>query len=423
MRLLSEIRVRIKRGFLPHFMNELYKSACELKSIEALERFEDGDLFLAEVLYDDGSRFRAVVDKLGKHTENFAVESVRNILEEKVLGGLISVTGKAAIETRADYEMMLQGAADLVIERLHSGKGGAEYSAMGGTAGMINCVRYSPEKSAGSVMALHTAAERDCVVLGRFAGINAVPFMVRYSHIEDLVKIIKGVQESFAVLRLMTVEETGDVETVSYLNSELARPVIYREYDEIPLLLTYVMLHIGKRKRLAFDECNAGFIGLDLSSLRLVRILKLMGFARILGCDNNEKVMMNFEKEGGLATTQENIFSNTDIIILFKNHFTIDDLAKIRPGQVIISLIDDEDVDGEIITRKGIRDFIHGRWADLSPIFPGLVKAVLAAGVASLGDGQILAVAGKIADLQQDRLVPDVFGEIHDVIAGSLREV
>ncbi len=421
MRQISEIKVRIKRGFLPHFMNELYKSACELKSIEALERFDDGDLFLAQVLYADGARFGAVVEKLDKHTENFGVESVRNILEENILGGLIMVTGKTPVETRSDFEMMLQGAADLVVERLQSGQGGAEYSSMGGTVGMINCVRHSPEKSAGAVMALHTAAERDCVVLRRFAGINAVPLMIRYSHVEDLVKILKGVQESFAVLRILSVEETEDSETVSYLASELTKPVIFREYDEIPVLLSYVTLHMGKKKKLHFNECNVGFIGLDLSSLRLARIFKFMGFARVLGCDNNEKVMMNFEKEGGLATTQENIFSNSDIIILLKNHFTIDDLAKVRPGQVIVSLIGEEDVDSEIITRKGIRDYLHGRWNDLSPIFPGLVRAVLESAVSSLGDGQILGIAGKIADFQKGLLLIDVFGDIHEVVAGSLR--
>ncbi len=176
---------------------------------------------------------------------------------------------------------------------------------------------------------------------------------------------------------------------MAYINSEIDRPVLYREYDELPLLLTYAIMHIMKKKSMTREECNAGIIGIDLCALRLTRILLSMGISRVLGSDNNEKLMMNFEKEGGLATTQENIFSNTDIIILLKNHFTIDDLARIRPGQVIISLIDDEDIDQEIIERKGIRDFIHGRWCDLSVIFPGLIAGMLKTGVKNLSDATI----------------------------------
>jgi hypothetical protein len=420
MKLLSEIIIRVKRGFLPHFINELYKSACELKAISAREKFDDADLFLAEVLYDDTARFRGMMEKIGKHPENFTLESVRNVLEDSIVGGLISVSGKMKIESRSDYEMMLQGAADLIIQKIHGGKRGADYSGMSGNVGIINCLKEREERDAAHVMTLHAMAERDCVVLNRFRGLNAFPLAARFNHFEDLIKMLKGIQETFAVIRIMSLEEANDAEMVSYLNSELARPVLYREYDEIPLLLAYVMMHIAGKKKLAYDECNAGFIGIDLGALRLTRLFSSMGFARVLGCDNNEKLMMNFEREGGLATTQENIFSNTDVVVLFKNHFTIDDLAKIRPGQVIISLIDDEEIDSEIISRKGIRDFIHGKWADLSFIFPGLVTLLMSGRVRSLSDADLLEIAAVMAREKKDSLLPDLFGDIHDRIAGAL---
>ncbi len=420
MKLLSEILIRVKRGFLPHFINELYKSACELRLLNARDKFDDADLFLAEVLYSDSARFHGMMEKIGRHPENFAIESVRNVLEDSIAGGLLAVTGKMKIENRSDYEMMLLGATDLIISRIHGGKGGAEFSGMTRAVGMVNCLRERKDLDPARVMAMHALAERDCVVLGRFRGLNAFPLMVKHGQVEDLAKVLKGLQETFAVVRILTLEDAQDTDAVSYLNSELAKPVLYREYDEIPLLLACVMMRIAAKKKLAYDECNAGFIGIDLSALRLTRLFTAMGFARVLGCDNNEKLMMNFEKEGGLATTQENIFSNTDIVILFKNHFTIDDLAKIRPGQVVISLIDDEEIDSEIIGRKGIRDFIHGRWADLSVIFPGLVQVLLEGGRKSLTDEDLLAVARSVTANMKEDLLPDVFSGIHDAIAGAL---
>ncbi len=141
MKLLSEMKVLVRRGLLPHFINELYKSSCEIRSIGALERQGDLDLFLAEILYDDAVRFKDVMDKLGRHPDNFRVESVRNVLDDMIRGGILSISGKTVIENRADYEMMLQGATDLMVDCILHEKNGMEYSGTTRCVGIINCFK------------------------------------------------------------------------------------------------------------------------------------------------------------------------------------------------------------------------------------------------------------------------------------------
>ena len=77
--------------------------------------------------------------------------------------------------------------------------------------------------------------------------------------------------------------------------------------------------------RLKAEETTVGFIGIDLSAIRLTRVLDKIGFRRVLGYDHGEKAMLALENQGGLATTAENIFGNADITLLLKNNFDHDE--------------------------------------------------------------------------------------------------
>lgn len=420
MKLLSKIAIRIKRGYLPHFINELCKSGCALKSLESLEILPEGERFSAEVLYDTAEQFRTVIQKFKRHPENFSVESVANLLENFLHGGMLDVLGKGKFETKADYEMMVQGGAGMIIDKIRSGENAEDFSGMFFNVAMINCMRVKSEKSDVNRFIFHTNAERDCVVLKKFTGLNGLPLLMRADHPEDIVKVLKSIEESFSLIRMMEIEGASDASLVSYINSEIERPVLYRDYDELPLLMTYAVMKISQKKRIAYDDCNAGMIGLDLPAIRLTRLLKSLGFARVLGCDNNEKCMMNVEKEGALATTQENIFSNSDVIFLFKNHFTVADLSKVRPGQVIVSLLDDEEVDREIIANRGVKDYIPGEYLDLSIVFPGLAAGMKKSSIHHLEDQHLIKAAASMAEMKIESLFPDIFSEVHAVIEKSL---
>ncbi len=420
MKLLSKIDIRIKRGYLPHFINELCKAGCALKSLESIEILPEGERFSAEVLYDTAEQFRTVVQKFKRHPENFSVESVTNLLENFLHGGMLDVLGKGKFETKADYEMMVQGGAGMIIDKIRSGENVGDFSGMFFNVAMINWMRLKSEKSDVNRFIVQTIAERDSVVLKKFTGCNGFPLLMRADHPEDVIKVLKSIEESFFLIRMMEIESAFDSSLVSYINSEIDQAVLYRDYDELPLLLTYAVMKISQKKRISYDECNAGMIGLGLPAFRLTRLLKALGFARVLGCDNNEKCMMNVEKEGALATTQENIFSNSDVIFLFKNHFTVADLSKVRPGQVIISLIDDEEVDREILSNRGVKDYIPAEYLDLSIVFPGLAAGMKKNSIHHLEDQHLIKAATSMVQMKIDSLFPDVFGDVHAVIEKSL---
>lgn len=421
MKLIADMTIRIKRGFLPHLTNELYKRGCEIQRMALMEGGESGDLFRLEIMYSSRDKFKGLLEKVDKHAENFQLIEVRNTLEESIMGGMLNVSGRMAVENRSDYDMRIQGACELILDKIAEGPEGARFSALSRNAGLFQPVKSGQDAPPGSILRSYALIERDAVIVSRFAGLNAFPLLVKYDQTEDLIKTFQRLEPSFAVMRLAEIPEVQEIALYEQICSELSRPVLSLPYDEIPLFLLTVLFDVLRRNSMDPGESNVGLVGIDVSSLRLTRLLRTLGSVRILGYDNSEKLMYSFEKEGGLATTPENIFGNSDIIILFKSHFTIDEYSKIRPGQIILSLLPDEDLDMNIIAEKGVREFLHGPWIDLSYYLPGILKGMAAAGLGRLDDVRLIGLAGKIDEMKQgEGFALDLFGDLHERIAGLL---
>lgn len=416
MKLISELQVRIKRGFLPHFTNELYKWKCEVRKLEILESGEQQDSFFIEVVYDDTENFRSFVDKIGKHIDNFKVESVKNILEDEIYGGLLMVTGKVQIENMMDYEMRLDGAAELIINKIEHGEAGVGITGISKNVALVCGIMNREEVNTKYLLATYTSAEKEAIVIQRFSGYNAYPLVTRFDQIEDFIKTLQRVSHTYSVIRILDIEEEYDISHFEQIYNAIDLPVISRGFDEMPLYLASLLDRMVVKGKLKYEDISVGMIGIDAAAQRITRILRLLGCSRVLGYDNNESLMLSFENEGGLSTTQENIFNNADIIILFKNHFSADDLNKLIPGQMIISFVDEEMFNFDIVNTKGIKEFIHGKKIDISSIVPGLVKGLAASRLHHLDDRCIIKLAKDISSYSGKMMMPPVFSDIHERI-------
>ncbi len=422
MKLISELQVRIKRGFLPHFTNELYKWKCEVRSLEILASGEELDSFFIEVVYDDMENFRSFIDKIGKHIDNFRVESVKNILEDEIYGGLLMVTGKVQIDNMMDYEMRLDGAAEFIISKIEHDEAGVGYTGISKNIALVCGIMSRDEINTKYLLTTYTTAEKEAIVIQRFSGYNAFPLVMRFDQIEDFIKTLQRVSHTYSLFRILDIEEDYDISHYEQIYNAIDLPVISRGFDEMPLYLASLLDRLMVKGKLKYEDISVGMIGIDAAAQRITRILRLLGCSRVLGYDNNETLMLSFENEGGLSTTQENIFNNADIIILFKNHFTDDDLNKLIPGQMIISLIDEEMFDFDIVNSKGLKEFIHGKKIDISAIVPGLVKGLVTSGLHHLDDRCIIKLAKDISSYSGDMMMPPVFSDIHERIPVYIKD-
>lgn len=391
-----------------------------MRNLNLLENGIDFDLFRAEVFYPGKDKFKGLIDKISRHGDNFRIVSVENLIEEKVAGGLLNLSGKMEVKDNVDYEMNIVGSSELAHEMIDEDRENIKHCGISRNVGL--CIGISEDMDSSIDYYKHyISAERDSAAINRFSGLNAYPLIIKSGQTEDFVKTLQSIQFTFSAIRILHLDEEIEKFIYDRIYSDLQIPVISQYYDELPLCLLTVIFHLFNKNSINYKGSNAGFIGLNVCSLRLTGLFTRLGFSRILGFDNNEKLMHDFERAGGIATTQENILNNSDLIILFKNHLNIDDLYKIGSGQIILSQLDEE-IDGNTLKKKGVREFMQGR-QDLSVVTPGLLKGMIGSDVKYLDDAMLINLSKLILSEKQDEIMPGVFSGVHDRISDYILNV
>ncbi len=419
MKLLSEISVRIKRGFLPHLTNELYKRGCEMRSLAQLEQDGGGDLFAIEVQCDSMEGFAAFLERIGRFSENFELVSVRNALDELIEGGLLRVSGAVPLEQADDFDTKILGATALLLERAASG--GSARTGIARNIAVVSGVRAIPGGGTASVAEEYVRNERDALVVSRFAGLNAYPLVIVFDHIEDFVKSLRAIEGTFAAVRISSVGEVEDPSGLEQVSAGVTVPLVTRDHDETPTLLLAVIDGLSEKNGLERGETSVGFAGIDCAAIRLTHLLAARGYRRILGCDASETLMLALEKAGGLATTLENIFGNADIVVLGARDVTEADLRKIRPGQLVISLVPVTAEEEAVFRERGVRAHVVVSEQHRASVLPGLLMGAHRAGLCGIDDGRIIAASRLLVEsASPGAYLPELFGGIHDRLAGLI---
>ena len=420
MQVIVELQLKIGKGKLCVFTDELNRHGCALRRLLLVETGDSYENYEAEITYSDPEAYEAFLSAAGASRDSYQITGERSVLEDSIAGGLINVSGKMRIESQEDYETLLLGSAALMRERIRKGKGDG-FTGISRTIAMLGCVKKRGDASSEAIRLCHADLERDAIITNHFIGLNALPIIITFTQTEDLVKTIKGIEAGFAAIRIAEIEDLDESDMYEQILSEMSLPVVSMMYDETPLLLLSEVLHLLERDHIELAEATAGIIGIECGSLRMTRILHGLGCHRVLGYDHNEKLMLTFEKAGGLATTPENIFNNSDVILLFRNHFTIDEFHRIRAGQIVISLIDFDELEMGIIAEKGVRDFVPRQRIDTAVVFPGLLGGMLKTGVGEIDDGRMVEMARKInRQRARDKRPLSLFKNAHDLVARFL---
>ncbi|TAL36658.1 MAG: hypothetical protein EPN93_07480 [Spirochaetes bacterium] len=399
MKIIVTVTLQVKRGSLPYIVGEIHARGCELQRSVRRECTQDSEVFDLEIIAGDNQALNGLIEEITQQKSGSRLIQIENLLEDSIVGGMLRVSGKLAIESPDDYDTKLLGATGLLFDKISQGRG-TEYSGIARSVLFLSAMKSRADAQADRLYQRHAGLERDCVIFNLFTGMNAYPLIVRYVQMEDLIRTIQAVSPGFAAVRVVEAEEMDDVTDFDQLRDCIDVPVLSAATDEMPLCMLAEIITMVEKSRMEFYECNLGMIGITASALRLTRMLLSLGCPRVLGYDNNEKLMMLFEKSGGLATTPENIFNNSDVVILNKNHFTVDDLHRIRSGQKFLSLIEEDLLEKNIIADKGIRTHVTRDQLDTSLVFPGLLRGMIKSRRESYDNDTLIELARRLKNIR-----------------------
>ncbi|MFC1671217.1 hypothetical protein ACFL20_12570 [Spirochaetota bacterium] len=420
MRFISNIEISLKKGFFPHFINELYKNDCEIHNVNMIDDDGISEKFSVEVVYPNIKNFKEFVNNINSSQENYKVTSVVDFQDEKIKGGLLKVSGKMQLDSMRDFRIDVLGALDLIYERIKS-RDGVKYTGISNNIGLVGGIETKDEENNDHILRVYCDIEKDSIIINKFSGYNGIPVLFSYVNQEDFIKSLKSIEKTFSAIKIEHLD-SNDISLYEQINSELNIPVVSHELDDIPIYILTLLLRIIKNAKLSLNDTTVGFLGIDTSVLRITRLLMGIGCRRVLGNDFNENLMLSFESQSGLATTVENILSNADVVLLFKDYLEDEDYDKIRPGQYYISLLKNDKLDKGKIKKRGVRKIIREEDIDISILSPGLLKGVIEGDLKFIDDMKIINFAGKLEKLLSlSYTFPDMYSDIHNKLNNLLK--
>ncbi|MBN1500032.1 MAG: hypothetical protein JW982_07750 [Spirochaetes bacterium] len=392
MVLSFKLKLKVKRNFVPVLINELYKAECEITDLSS--GGEENGFVSYEINLNSSNdvKFLKTVSLLKSNTEKFQNISYENMLDHYISKGLIQISPVFPLLTDDDYSIRLLGIYNYIAmpDMVLSQKSATEK-----TAAMISSVRKNEKHH--DLYHVGIAKQIDSIIMHHFTGINSFPLSVDFDLPDNFIKVLKSIENGFSAIRFHTVSDGNDPDFYTQIYDELTIPVLSRLYDEDPAVILASVLKILKANKMKFDDCNIGFIGLNSGIIRLTAIFKKLGALRVLGYDDDEKSMMYFEKNRGLATTRENILSNSDVVILVNECGIESVLSSVRPGLLIISMLSNSKLNNDVSELKSCRYFHKGEVFDHGILFPGLLQSMIDYNIICLSDEVLIEAASLIS--------------------------
>ena len=421
MILSSEIKIKIKKEHFPNLIYEFYKHSCDIHRLDLIDSEDREDIYLIETVYSSRKNYISLIDILKKNTGKYNILEQKNSIEEKIKGGLMEIKSRNPVENTNDYNMSILGAVELIKEKINAGRG-AEYCSVSNNAAVISCANLSEDVKHEDLLKLYTETEKDALTLSAFTGLNGVPLLLNFSNSDDIIKTITRIEKTFSLIR-MVKSGVEDYLIADQIADSISIPFLSRDYDEVPLYLLAAAILIVKKYELNPADTAAGFIGVNSTSLRCSKLFNKTGFFKVLGHDNNDRMMMEFEKYGGLATSNENILLNSDIVFIIKNNLEEINLSRIRPGQFVILFENYNSENLKIIKERGAREIIKLDYNSINHIHPGVTEGILKSKKLRMSDQTLVYTAKKLSMLMNINFsLPDLFSSIHEKIAAAICE-
>jgi hypothetical protein len=422
MKLIASATIKMKKNILPQFISTLYKYNLDVNTINLTESDSKWEEYSIDIVYSVKKDLVRFVDTLKKNIEYFKEVTVTSTLEDKIKGGILITSSKIEIENINDIQTALIGGNKLIHEKIESNLQ-KNYCASFNSVALISAVKILAEGDDRLFYHLYADSERDSTLIRRFTGKNAFPIVIKYNLIEDMIKIIKGIEQNFCCLRIMNNDE--DDYLLANIKDSVTRPLLFRELDENHIFYLSIINTLGKKNNIVPSETSVGIIGLTNSTIKLTSLLGQLGYMKVLGYDSNERRMMLFENRRGLATTIENVISNSDILMIMDEKISYDYRNSFRAGQIIISGITEDLADKKSLETRGVRELIKIEDMGYLSILPGLLNAFIDSSEKCLNDSMLINIASCISkhmDNQYD--LPNLFNNldwgIKDIILNNV---
>ena len=178
MKLISILAIKIKRSFLPQFIQSLYKHTCSINMINLTDSDEKWEDYSVEIIHSTRKDIARLIDYLKKNNEYFRDIAITSTIEDKIKGGLLVSCGKDILDNLNDFQTSLIGGSVLIHEKIDAGMA-SSFCGIFNSIALISGHKIKKDFSEAEIYHQYTDSERDAIIINRFAGKNGFPIIIK----------------------------------------------------------------------------------------------------------------------------------------------------------------------------------------------------------------------------------------------------
>ena len=350
--------------------------------------------------------------------------------------GKTEVTLKHPIESREDLAVVYTPGVGVVsddigkdVEKVweYTGRGNMVAVISDGTA-VLGLGDIGPE-AALPVM------EGKCTLFKRFAGINAVPIVIRAREVNEIVCIVKALEPSFGAINLEDISAPRCFEIEERLKAELSIPVMHDDQHGTAIVVLAGLINAAKVVGKKLEDMRIVVNGAGAAGVAIKRLIREYEDVHITAVDSRgiigrHRTDLNPEKTrllddeiivGDVSGDLDHALAGADVFIGVSkaNLLTEAHVQRMHPGAIIFGLAnpvpeimpDVARAAGAAVVATGRSDFPNQINNVLA--YPGVFRGALDKRLPQTTDAMKVAAAEALATLVDtptaEMIMPDVF--------------
>ncbi|MGL4369112.1 MAG: hypothetical protein ACRCUT_05485, partial [Spirochaetota bacterium] len=202
MKIAAEITAELTGNTLPALMEIFCSHGCEIISISLTGKNNNASIYEFHISYTEKTGIKKILDYCNESEHGCRIISLKNYLDDMVNGGLITVQVKMKIDSPEDYQINVLGLGHLISEKIQTSDSPQDISGIRKTIALFSGIVDRSDKVKKLFYILHSQAEMNAAIAGRFLGINAFPLISRFDIQEDILKFLKSLEAGFSGIRI-----------------------------------------------------------------------------------------------------------------------------------------------------------------------------------------------------------------------------
>jgi malate dehydrogenase (oxaloacetate-decarboxylating) len=393
-RIMRTVRVRNenKPGILANLLAAIAGMTASVGSIDLINETAHSVVRDITVYAEDAEHMDKVIEAMRANPGTRVIE-VRDEVLALHTKGKIAIRSRFPVDSIATLrrvytpgvaEVCLKIADDPALARLYTSISHFVAIVTDGTA-VLGLGDIGP-------LASMPVMEGKAMLMETLVGLSGMPILLNTRDTDEIVQAVAAISPTFAAIQLEDISAPRCFEIEERLQAMLDIPVMHDDQHGTAVVSTAALIVACNRTGVDISKAVIGQIGLGAAGNAIGRMIMRLTGNIVLGADRNEEVLERFCRDGGRASTLQEIMAECDIVLATTGTPNLIKPEMIRKGQMIFALSNpNAEIDPELALAHGAAFAADGKSVNNVLGFPGIFRGAVDANAPRITNEMLLA--------------------------------